>query len=416
MLRHNVLIVVVKKLLITSLQFLSNLVTMNERLKLMLWVELFDTSTETIPPGTKELAPVSKPPVDLAALPEANPFNTAKANPELVSAMGDLMKLMHADGASVPPNYAWFVANREKIRASLSEKELKDEAALAREALRRWYNLSESEQAVWNVEQQKLMTKLHETLDTTKVSAAAEASEHRKRTDSVSRPSTPPLLTAGPRPVSDAENRMIETAAEGQKKLQEGKDQLLKRLESYPPERADDVDDSTSDPPMFPESPLYAGPDAPDDDDEDDEDDVDDLDDEEDDSDDEFAGPGDDGRGLLTDIPLILGPNEIEVLPMIVMSGIVSSEPVKKTTETAEEKNAFVNMHTIRCHLLLAQENGRNLLRELLIFVAAWDLREEELYFKFMIKILEAILSNGLMPFAYGVFKEYVFCFRCHRR
>lgn len=35
-----------KKLLITCLQFLSNLVTLNERLKLMLWVELFDGGTE----------------------------------------------------------------------------------------------------------------------------------------------------------------------------------------------------------------------------------------------------------------------------------------------------------------------------------------------------------------------------------
>jgi hypothetical protein len=63
-------------------------------------------------------------------------------------------------------------------------------------------------------------------------------------------------------------------------------------------------------------------------------------------------------------------------------------------------------MHGVRCHLLLAQDNGRNLLRELLIFVAAWDLREEELYFKFMVKIMEAILANQLLPFAYHAFRE----------
>jgi hypothetical protein len=41
-----------------------------------------------------------------------------------------------------------------------------------------------------------------------------------------------------------------------------------------------------------------------------------------------------------------------------------------------------------------------------LIFVAAWDLREEELYFKFMVKIMEAILANQLLPFAYHAFRE----------
>lgn len=131
---------------------------------------------------------------------------------------------------------------------------------------------------------------------------------------------------------------------------------------------------------------------------------------EEESDDEEYAIPGEEGRGLLTDVPLILGPNEIEVLPMIVMSSIVPP-PVPSIPgygSTSDEVNAIMNMHTVRCHLLLAQENGRNLLRELLIFVAAWDLREDELYFKFMVKIMEAVLLNGLMPYAYHAFREYV--------
>ena len=129
----------------------------------------------------------------------------------------------------------------------------------------------------------------------------------------------------------------------------------------------------------------------------------------EEDSDDEYVVPGDDGRGLLTDVPLILGPTEIEVLPMIIMSGIYHSETSTPTsrTFTPEESKAVVNMHAVRCHLLLAQDNGRNLLRELLIFVAAWDLHEDELYFKFMVKIMDAILENGLMSFTYHTFREY---------
>jgi hypothetical protein len=42
---------IVKKLLITCLQFLNNLVARNERRKLMLWVELFDNSTDSVLPA-----------------------------------------------------------------------------------------------------------------------------------------------------------------------------------------------------------------------------------------------------------------------------------------------------------------------------------------------------------------------------
>lgn len=120
--------------------------------------------------------------------------------------------------------------------------------------------------------------------------------------------------------------------------------------------------------------------------------------------DEDYGSSTEDGRGLLTDVPLILGPSEIEVLPMIIMSGIVP--PAKPPGDAQQDHDAVINMHTVRCHLLLAQDNGKNLLRELLIFVAAWDLRDEELYFKFMLKIMEAILVNGLMPYAYHAFRE----------
>ena len=117
--------------------------------------------------------------------------------------------------------------------------------------------------------------------------------------------------------------------------------------------------------------------------------------------DDEYHGPGDQERGLLTDIPLVLGPQEIEALPMIIQAGIVNS-PTKSPTEAKEMQN----MQAVRCNILLAQEAGRNLLRELLIFIAAWDLQDDEFYFKMMMQIMEAILQNGLMPFAYQTFGE----------
>lgn len=113
-----------------------------------------------------------------------------------------------------------------------------------------------------------------------------------------------------------------------------------------------------------------------------------------------YLGPEEQGRGLLTDIPLVLGPTEIEALPMIIQAGIVSkanSDPNMDAT----------SMQAVRCNILLAQESGRNLLRELLIFIAAWDLQDDDFYFKVMMQIMEAILDNGLMPFAYQSFGEH---------
>lgn len=181
-------------------------------------------------------------------------------------------------------------------------------------------------------------------------------------------------------PAGEIDFRVTYPPAFGAEILQSGKEDLLKRLEPDPGRPAaltSDVASPTSPPP------------------------------EDDDADDDYDDAGDEGHGLLTDVPLILGPTEIEVLPMIIMAGIV--EPTEGQPGYHSDPAVFSSirsMHSVRCHLLLAQDNGRNLLRELLIFVAAWDLREEELYFKFMVKIMEAILANGLLPFAYHAFRE----------
>jgi palmitoyltransferase len=210
-------------------------------------------------------------------------------------------------------------------------------------------------------------------------------------------------------PATEADYRVMYTADYGAQILQEGKRDLLRRLEpdSDRPVRSrrtrprsppsamavERVENSIPDPP---DAPLALPS----------EDERDPLSEEED-SEDDYPVPGDDGRGLLTDVPLILGPSEIEVLPMIIMSGIVPPRPDQEGYGTnKQEVTAIKNMHTVRCHLLLAQDNGRNLLRELLIFVAAWDLRDDELYFKLMMKIIEAVLTNGLLPFSYHAFRE----------
>ena len=109
------------------------------------------------------------------------------------------------------------------------------------------------------------------------------------------------------------------------------------------------------------------------------------------------GGAGERERGLLTDIPLVLGPQEIEALPMIIQISMCSGQG-----ELMQGKD----MQGMRCNILLAGDPGHNLLRELLIFIAAWDLQDDEIYFKLMMQIMEAILENGLMPYAYQTFAE----------
>lgn len=129
---------------------------------------------------------------------------------------------------------------------------------------------------------------------------------------------------------------------------------------------------------------------------------IDEEEEDDDEDDDDYRGrPGDQQRGLLTDIPLVLGPAEIEALPMIIQAGIVDSFGLK-----GGERTGSRNMQALRCHVLLTQETGRNLLRELLIFIAAWDLPDDELYFKMMVQIMDAVLKNGLMSHAYSDFGQ----------
>ncbi|KAJ5495795.1 hypothetical protein N7539_000911 [Penicillium diatomitis] len=200
--------------------------------------------------------------------------------------------------------------------------------------------------------------------------------------------------------------RSSQSAAET---LQEAKDELMARLQEASQIGDDGADYDRGDAGTVSEDDVHSlegHADGSVDEDEEEEDDIDrgedggDVDDDEDD--DDYRGrPGDQQRGLLTDIPLVLGPAEIEALPMIVQAGIVDSFGLK-----GGERNGSRNMQALRCHILLTQETGRNLLRELLIFIAAWDLPDDELYFKMMVQIMEAVLRNGLMSHAYSDFGQ----------
>ncbi|KAI4850648.1 hypothetical protein E4T44_02621 [Aureobasidium sp. EXF-8845] len=417
-----------KKLLITSLQFLNNLVARNERRKLMLWVALFDNSTEGIlaedgddtTGGQPALGEMPKPPVStgdiLVALGE-----TSKATYDAAQDALHAKRLLANKDQMKPPSrpvsgYVLFVRQHQaETREELGPTTTPDSVAKALAA--KWSLLSDKEKTTFNKQYDALAQQYEKDIaayqDARRLAQAEKDKSDRAHADQVAAriahieeqlgdrmkpegtkvaPMEPPVYNAdgaiafpdektstGPRPVAEDDYKMMFTASAGAKILESGKSELMKRLENYPVPPQQHQIASPASPIASPASPVYEN--------RTDEEDVgldEESEEEESEDEDEYPGSSEDGRGLLTDVPLILGPSEIEVLPMIVMSGIV---PPAKSTQAA-------------------QDNGKNLLRELLIFVAAWDLREEELYFKFMVKIMEAILVNGLMPYAYHAFRD----------
>ncbi|EGP92441.1 uncharacterized protein MYCGRDRAFT_32716 [Zymoseptoria tritici IPO323] len=414
-----------KKLLITSLQFLNNLVAQNERRKLMLWMSLFDGVNEAV------LAPEDVPETSAASLTDVpsnpsskpmspplyddKPFSEYPLPPEAV------------DGAErlIGNGYALFFKRiSEFCKQDYNTVHKRDPTPLEihLEMPRRWAECDQEDKDYWQSLFDDAVAKWRQDLAVyeAKMLAATEqqpalrsdvpVAQQTKQVErkiamleeqlaekykSEGRDGDFPSYGRDGHLTFDSDSlqskyvvaddmRMLFTAEAGSKILESGKAELMKRLEGYEPP-----------PPPNPDLPPSRRADGittrP----------VDEEEEEEED----YPGSTEDGRGLLTDVPLILGPSEIEVLPMLIMSGIVPPPNIPSHL-SVEERNALINMHTVRTHLLLSQSNGRNLLRELLIFVAAWDLREEELYFKFMVKIMEAILKNGLMPYAYHAFRD----------
>ena len=450
-----------KRLLVKSLEFLNNLVVQNERRKLMLWVELFDSSSDPVltqysdelmgrpsePAGESSLDDVLGPPappishLDDAQNDQLPPISNEPADRNMKPIT---LPSIRPPAAASSPYLLYITREGTQIRKQLLEEGKRaDPAEIAKECKRRWDELTDAEKEGWQFLYEQLMTKPPSVesgmygealaalannqnqlqaeierlkqLDSTKyaeilppfaVSPTAETQPDIKAYISVSG-DRDYFNSDLPEPVAatNEDFKMDYDAQKGLTILDQGKSDLLKRLEpdsehsarshahrhasvasSVPPSAVEQDETNVADD-------ISDGAEPVSEDEESDEDD--------------YPNPGDDGRGLLTDVPLILGPAEIEVLPMIIQSGIVPPVPGSQGYGKNEhEATAIRNMHAVRCHLLLAQNNGQNLLRELLIFVAAWDLREEELYFKVMVKIMDAILLNGLMPFAYHAFRE----------
>ncbi|GAP86807.2 putative essential cytoplasmic protein [Rosellinia necatrix] len=117
---------------------------------------------------------------------------------------------------------------------------------------------------------------------------------------------------------------------------------------------------------------------------------------------DEFEEDGDDDdsygegpmTGLLTEVPNILDPKQIEALHMIIKACILDSVGSGPTRHGESLQQA-------RCRIMLATECGRNLLREMLVFIAVWEKDEQSLIFQISSQIVQALHESCLIHHAW---------------
>ncbi|KAI4592808.1 hypothetical protein KJ359_010441 [Pestalotiopsis sp. 9143b] len=119
---------------------------------------------------------------------------------------------------------------------------------------------------------------------------------------------------------------------------------------------------------------------------------------EEDADDDDSYGEGP-MTGLLTEVPNVLDPKQIEALHMIVKSCILES------AGTGLSPYGESLQHT-RCKILLATDCGKNLLREMLVFIAVWEKEETSLIFQISSQIVQAIHESSLIPYAWEALRS----------
>ncbi|KAH8776380.1 hypothetical protein F5883DRAFT_410602 [Diaporthe sp. PMI_573] len=121
---------------------------------------------------------------------------------------------------------------------------------------------------------------------------------------------------------------------------------------------------------------------------------ADDMVEDEDVDDDDSYGEGP-MTGLLTEVPNILDPKQIEALHMIVKSCILDAAGSGWT-------KAGENLQKTRCRMFLALDCGKSLLREMLVFIAVWEKDESSLIFQITSQIVEAIHHSALIPYAWN--------------
>ena len=368
-----------KKLLITCLQFLHNFVMHNESRKLLLWLDLFGNSRSADAYFTGNIDPRKDDETkSLEFTKYCSPKNYYGWNPDCPITNGLTIDQQpgnanHDRNAALPVNEASGVASRlmEMVDGMVGMTLDHGRAPIAPNGL---------------VEAQTDAS----PQDRAPGRSSGDPVQTSKQWNWASLPDSNLYSDPRGKEIQADDTTIGRTPESAAKTLQAAKDQLMARLQEPSPIPGNG-DSENGDNQQHGEEGDNRGSDVA----------ADGSVEDDDGDDEEYHGPGDQERGLLTDIPLVLGPQEIEALPMIIQAGIVNL-PKNNPTEAEEAQN----MQAVRCNILLAQEAGRNLLRELLIFIAAWDLQDDEVYFKMMLQIMEAILQNGLMPFAYQTFGE----------
>lgn len=407
-----------KRLLITCLQFLHNFIMHNEQRKLVLWLDLFGYHSTT---DSKVIIP--KEPFDPSSGPQQGVAPIVQTGERIVNPPIRALYDQTAEDLLLETisNFPREPATIKEEAAMLLLANIKDhmEKILGRD-------LVEIQEMGKDPEQVKEIRAALTAILGAKVDGWSDLKERaqelppalpedeeprKKRIICIDRSATagfpricwtdlPDLeeysaLAAGDAPVTEEDTSLPRSAQSAAETLQEAKDELMARLQDTSAvmgegEQHYDGDGGTAGEDDSRSLEAVAEGSM-----------VEEEEDDEDDDDDYRGRPGDQQRGLLTDIPLVLGPAEIEALPMIIQAGIVDSFGLK-----GGERANGRNMQAVRCHILLNQETGRNLLRELLIFIAAWDLPDDEFYFKMMVQIMDAVLKNGLMSHAYSDFGQ----------
>jgi palmitoyltransferase len=394
-----------KRLLITCLQFLHNFVMHNEQRKLVLWLDLFGNARGQAQGALGQSQSTA----------EGDRLGKGGTRDEL-SLQREREKRVKATAAKLGGN---LVGDAAALKVSLGY-DLDDVHAL--------FDLMSTEHppdAVTQEAAKRLMDKIRTDMEVLSGLSAQEldeqpekllmvgerlrgalpqqgrdkeiASDPKIKTDPIT--SLPELgqysdlAGAGVNlEITEEDMVMPRTAASAAETLREAKEELMTRLRetSLAEEQLQYNDDPSK---QVPDGDELAGDDDSMEAEASEEEDL--LSDE-----DDVPGATSPERGLLTDVPLVLGPTEIEALPMIIQAGIVDLSSTQRSPTSGR------NMQAVRTHILLASVAGRNLLRELLIFIAAWDLPDDEFYFKMMVQIMEGILSCGLMSHAYSDFGQ----------
>ncbi|PKS11408.1 hypothetical protein jhhlp_003171 [Lomentospora prolificans] len=104
--------------------------------------------------------------------------------------------------------------------------------------------------------------------------------------------------------------------------------------------------------------------------------------------------------GILTEIPNILDPRQIEALYMIIKTCILDSHG-DGLTPCGE------NLQKTRCKMFLALNSGRSLFKEMLVYVGIWVLDDTALVYQVMRDIVLALHHNSLIPTAWHRVSSY---------